>query len=60
MHKELDMSLKCVLVAQMANSIVSSIKREMGSRVRDVSVPLCFAIVRTQLEYCVQVCAQQH
>lgn len=48
------MSQQCVFVAQKTNGILSSNRREMASRVRKVIVSLSFALVRLQLEYCVQ------
>jgi len=58
MDEKLDMSQQCPLVAQKANSILDYMKEdrihESGNREREVIVPLCSALVRPHLEYCVQ------
>ena len=48
--KKLDMSQQCVLVAQRDNNIPGFIKRGLASRVREVIVPLCSAIMRPRLD----------
>ena len=58
--KKLDMSQQCVLAAQQANCILGCINRGIGSRWREVIVPLCSALVRPHLECCVQVWGSQH
>ena len=57
-NEELDVSQKCLHAAPIHICILSSIKKELARRVREVIVCLCFALVRSHQEYCVQVCAQ--
>jgi len=51
--EKLYMSLQCVLAAQKA--ILCCIKRGVASRDREVIVPLTSALMRSHLQYCIQV-----
>ncbi|GAB0187330.1 hypothetical protein GRJ2_001198300 [Grus japonensis] len=58
--EKLNMSRQCVLAAQKANRVLGCIKRGVTSRSREVILPLCSALVRPHLEYCVQLWGPQY
>ncbi|GAB0206296.1 cAMP-dependent protein kinase inhibitor alpha [Grus japonensis] len=58
--KKLDMSHQCALAAQKANHILSCIKRSVTSRLKEVILPFCSALVRPHLEYCIQLWSPQY
>ncbi|GAB0197256.1 hypothetical protein GRJ2_002190900 [Grus japonensis] len=58
--EKLNMSRKCALAAQKANRVLGRIKSGVTSRSREVILPLCSALVRPHLEYCVQLWGPQY
>jgi len=58
--EKLGMSRQCVLTAHKANCIMGCIKRSVDSRLREATLPLCSALMRPHLEYCVQLWSPQH
>jgi len=58
--EKLNMSWQCTLPAQKANPILGCIKRGVGSRLREVILPLYSALMRPHWEYCVQLWSPQH
>jgi len=57
--EKLNMTWQCVLTAQKGNCILGCIKRKVGSRSREVILPLYSALVRPHLEFCVQLWSPQ-
>jgi len=53
--KKLDTSQQCVLAAKQANHILGFMKSTADNRLREVFLPLYFALVRTHLKSCVQL-----
>ncbi|GAB0206644.1 mitochondrial enolase superfamily member 1 [Grus japonensis] len=58
--EKLNMGRQCALAAQKANHVLGCIKTSMTSRSREVILPLCSALVRPHLEYCVQLWGPQY
>ncbi|GAB0180833.1 mitochondrial enolase superfamily member 1 [Grus japonensis] len=58
--EKLNMSWQCALAAQKANCVLGCIKSSMTSRSREGILPLCSALVRPHLEYCIQLGGPQY
>jgi len=52
MDGKLDMSQQCALTEQKSHCILDHIKIRAVSRLREVILPLYFALVRPHLDYC--------
>ena len=60
MDEKPDMSWQCALVAQKANCILGCIKRSVARRSREGILPPYCALVKLQLESCIQLWSPQH
>ncbi|GAB0194642.1 cAMP-dependent protein kinase inhibitor alpha [Grus japonensis] len=58
--EKLNMSWQRALAAQKANHVLGCITGSVTSRLREVILPLCSALVRPHLEYCVQLWGAQY
>ncbi|PKU45946.1 hypothetical protein llap_3749 [Limosa lapponica baueri] len=58
--EKLDMGRQCMLTTQQANCILGCIKTSLGSRSREMILPLYSALMRPHLEYCIQFWSPQH
>jgi len=58
--ERLNMTQQCVLAALKANYILGNIKGSVTSRSKAVILPLCSALMRHHLEYCIQFWRPQH
>ncbi|GAB0180251.1 hypothetical protein GRJ2_000490400 [Grus japonensis] len=58
--EKLNMTQQCALATQKANRVLGCIKSSMTSRSREVILPLCSALVRPHLVYCIQLWGLQH
>jgi len=58
--EKLNVTKQCTLTAQKANHILGCIKRSVASRSTEVILPLYFTLMRSHLDYCIQVWSPQH
>jgi len=53
--EKLDVSWQCALAAQKARCILGCIKRSVGSRLREMILPLYCSLVKSGLESCIRL-----
>ncbi|KFQ82973.1 hypothetical protein N335_05546, partial [Phaethon lepturus] len=58
--EKLDMSWQCALISQKAHHLLGFIQSSVASRLREMILPLCSALVRPHREFCVQLWSPQH
>ncbi|RMC06746.1 hypothetical protein DUI87_16192 [Hirundo rustica rustica] len=58
--ERLDMIQQCVLSAKKDTYVLECIKSSMGSRAKEVTLVVHFALVRPHLEHCIQLWGPQH
>jgi len=59
-NEKLDIIHQYALTAQKASCILGCIKSSMASRLREGILPLCSALVRPHIEFCIQLWSPQH
>ena len=58
--EKLDMIQQCAIAALKVTCSLGHIKRELASRVSEVTVPFYSALVRPHLKYCTKAQGPQH
>ena len=58
--ERLNVNRQCVLATQKANRILGCNKRRVTSMLREAVLPLCCALRRYHLQYCIQFWGPQH
>ena len=53
--EKLDLKRQIVPAAAKASRILCHMERNVTNKAREVTLPLCFAVVRPHLQYCVQL-----